>query len=107
MAQGSDNALYPLLDFVTDDLPSSTKAPEMDDTNTRDSLVKDIKFTGVDASAGRGMGLEEMGTTLSFLVEVGYLSPPTMRGIALPRLSMATDIKQKFTRIGGRGATVK
>ena len=30
-----DNALFPLLHFVLDDLPTSTKAPQLDDANTR------------------------------------------------------------------------
>jgi L-aminoadipate-semialdehyde dehydrogenase len=35
---GSDTALFPLLHFVLDDLPTSTKAPELDDSNMRDII---------------------------------------------------------------------
>jgi L-2-aminoadipate reductase len=34
----SDHALFPLLHFVLDDLPTSTKSPELDDQNTREIL---------------------------------------------------------------------
>lgn len=102
-----DNALYPLLDFVTNDLPSSTKAPEMDDRNTRQSLRADAKFTGIDASSGAGLRLKEMGTTLAFLVEIGYLDPPGTHGTQLPHISVASNIKEKFSKVGGRGASLK
>jgi L-aminoadipate-semialdehyde dehydrogenase len=32
----SDHALFPLLHFVVDDLPTSTKNPELDDSNMRE-----------------------------------------------------------------------
>ncbi|KAF5351008.1 hypothetical protein D9756_008378 [Leucocoprinus leucothites] len=38
--EAQDNALFPLLHFVLDDLPTSTKAPELDDTNTRSLLER-------------------------------------------------------------------
>lgn len=34
-----DNALYPLLHFVLDDLPTSTEAPDLDDTYTTSVLA--------------------------------------------------------------------
>lgn len=105
--QSKDNALYPLLHFVTEDLPSSTKAPEMDDAHARQSLKRDARFTGIDASAGRGIGPEEMGTTLAFLVEIGYLEKPQAEGRALPSIRLAMGAKERYTNIGGRGASVK
>lgn len=103
-----ENALYPLLHFVTEDLPSSTKAPEMDDSNTRQSLLRDAQFTGIDSSAGRGVELKEMGTALAFLVEVGYLDPPAKTGsVPLPKIQVAGNVKEKFGGVGGRGAAAK
>ena len=34
----TEHALYPLLHFVLDDLPTSTRAPELDDRNTQQLL---------------------------------------------------------------------
>ncbi|KAF8970133.1 hypothetical protein BDZ97DRAFT_1652791 [Flammula alnicola] len=36
-----DNALFPLLHFVLDDLPTSTKSPELDNSNTTPLLRRD------------------------------------------------------------------
>lgn len=106
--QSKENALYPLLHFVTEDLPSSTKAPEMDDTNARESLKRDVRFTGVDTSAGRGVELAEMGTALAFLVEIGFLEAPASgAAMALPGLNLPTDVRQKFVSVGGRGSAAK
>ncbi|KAK7049302.1 large subunit of alpha-aminoadipate reductase [Paramarasmius palmivorus] len=62
-----DNALYPLLHFVLDDLPTSTKAPELDDSNTRKLLGREDGVT-VDE--------ELMGKYLSWLVRAGFLPSP-------------------------------
>jgi formyltetrahydrofolate-dependent phosphoribosylglycinamide formyltransferase len=99
-----ENALYPLLHFVTEDLPSSTKAPEMDDQNAREALKKDIRYTGEDVSAGRGVQEAEMGVALAFLVQIGFLQPPTQDGQALPDVKVPDAVKSKFSSSGGRGS---
>lgn len=65
-----DNALFPLLHFVLDDLPTSTKAPELNDSNTRNLLasLQQPESMTVDTSL--------MGLYLSWLVQAGFLSPP-------------------------------
>lgn len=61
-----DSALYPLLHFVMDDLPTSTKGPELDDSNTQ-------KVTGGLDSGDMG---DLMGIYIAYLVEVGFLDAP-------------------------------
>ncbi|KAJ7135964.1 alpha-aminoadipate reductase Lys1p [Mycena epipterygia] len=61
-----DNALFPLLHFVLDDLPTSTKSPELDDANTmllgaQDSTVSE----------------ELVGKYLAWLVRAEFLPPPS------------------------------
>lgn len=100
-----DNALYPLLHFVLDNLPQSTKAPELDDRNARTILEADIQWTGVDVSQGRGVTMEEMGIYLAYLVGIGFLDVP--RGPAkrpLPVLKIGRQILEKLVSVGGRGA---
>jgi L-2-aminoadipate reductase len=66
-----DNALFPLLHFVLDDLPTSTKAPELDDSNTIALLkphVKDVNMTVSDSL---------MGVYLAWLVGAGFLPQPS------------------------------
>jgi L-aminoadipate-semialdehyde dehydrogenase len=76
-----DNALFPLLHFVLDDLPANTKAAELDDTNAQ------ALATNAGEAAGAGVQDQEMGRYLAWLVRAGYLAPPTAKGEkALPEL---------------------
>ena len=78
-----DNALYPLLHFVLDDLPTSTKAPELDDTNTHKVLAPHTERLNMTVDD------EIMGRYLAWLVRAGFLpSPPVENPIkALPTLA--------------------
>lgn len=69
-----DNALFPLLHFVLDDLPTSTKAAELDDRNAQ-SLAREA-----GEKEGMGVGEEEIGLYLAWLVRAGFLDPPTRKG---------------------------
>ncbi|KAI0711372.1 alpha-aminoadipate reductase Lys1p [Earliella scabrosa] len=72
-----DNALFPLLHFVLDDLPTSTKAPELEDGNMRALLGR----AGVGPGEVSGTVDEEMmGRYLAWLVDVGFLSRPAAGG---------------------------
>ncbi|VDB95640.1 unnamed protein product [Peniophora sp. CBMAI 1063] len=69
--ESQDNALFPLLHFVLDDLPTSTKAPALDDTYMREVLR-------AQGEPERGsVGEEEMGRYLAWLVRAGFLSAPS------------------------------
>jgi L-aminoadipate-semialdehyde dehydrogenase len=68
------NALFPLLHFVLDDLPTSTKSAELDDRQTQSLLEKyneDKVIMGVDEKL--------IGFYLAWLVAVGYLNKPTLQ----------------------------
>ena len=87
-----DNALFPLLHFVLDDLPTSTKAPELDDAGMRAVL------RGAGAGAGEGAVRESgtvddalMGRYLAWLVDAEFLPRPTEEAPerALPTLAHA------------------
>ena len=74
-----DNALFPLLHFVLDDLPTSTKAPELDDWNTRRLLVEEGERGGA-----KSVDDELMGKYLGWLVGAGYLPRPVSeKGLAV------------------------
>ncbi|KAJ1570054.1 large subunit of alpha-aminoadipate reductase [Nowakowskiella sp. JEL0078] len=77
----NDNALFPLLHFVLDDLPTSTKAPELDDINTRDILNLDNapmvicpKVTATTGSEGEYLSL-----CMGYLLAVGFLPVPNAK----------------------------
>ncbi|PPQ87686.1 hypothetical protein CVT25_011453 [Psilocybe cyanescens] len=84
-----DNALFPLLHFVLDDLPTSTKAPELDDSNT----VALLRQGGAQLSSTVDDSL--MGLYLAWLVGAGFLPSPSLPSPqkALPTLANSGTIK--------------
>ncbi|TFK71908.1 alpha-aminoadipate reductase Lys1p [Pluteus cervinus] len=66
-----DNALFPLLHFVLDDLPTSTKAPELDNTNTRALLDRNSQHLEMTVSE------DLMGLYIAWLVGANFLEAPT------------------------------
>ncbi|KAJ5899697.1 hypothetical protein N7495_004441 [Penicillium taxi] len=100
----SQHALMPLYHFVTADLPSNTKAPELDDTNAAAALKADAAWSGVDASAGAGVTEELVGLYSSYLVQTGFLPPPTVAGARpLPTARITDEQKKTLLSVGGRG----
>jgi L-2-aminoadipate reductase len=89
--EAQDNALFPLLHFVLDDLPESTQSPALDDSNTR-TLLR-------DAGAVESMTVNERltGLYLAWLVAVGFLPAPSRSGaegtVALPMRSVTSTAK--------------
>lgn len=80
----SDHALYPLLHFVLDDLPTSTRSPELDDVNTRTACSNDeLRVRSASGSDAQGGALlwrcpdiaDLMNVYLGYLVQVGFLPP--------------------------------
>ncbi|RKP08944.1 hypothetical protein THASP1DRAFT_34517 [Thamnocephalis sphaerospora] len=83
----ADNALYPLLHFVLDDLPTSTKAPELDTANTHRVLEgSDVVCPHVEPL---------LGLYLAFLVKAGFLEAPPADAVAcdaLPQLDIPVTL---------------
>lgn len=85
-----DNALFPLLHFVLDDLPTSTKAPELDDANTAALLMQSQSTTTTCTVSDELMGLY-----LAWLVGAGFVPGPSSPGgrKCLPVLGNDTVIR--------------
>jgi len=76
-----DNALFPLLHYVLDDLPTSTTSPELNDSNTAALLE-----THHEAKQG-GMDIQLIGMYLAWLITADFLPAPPKTGTnALPLL---------------------
>ncbi|AJQ04692.1 Lys2p [Saccharomyces cerevisiae YJM470] len=105
--RNEENALYPLLHMVLDNLPESTKAPELDDRNAVASLKKDTAWTGVDWSNGIGVTPEEVGIYIAFLNKVGFLPPPTHNDkLPLPSIELTqAQISLVASGAGARGSS--
>lgn len=94
----------PLYHFVTADLPSNTKAPELDDTNAAAALRSDAAWSGIDASAGAGVTEDLVGLYCSYLVKIGFLPGPTEGGHRpLPAVEVAEEQRTAIQSVGGRG----
>ncbi|KZT61684.1 large subunit of L-aminoadipate-semialdehyde dehydrogenase [Calocera cornea HHB12733] len=89
-----DNALYPLLHFVLDDLPTSTKAPELSDSNTVALLLRNHSRDGMTVDE------ELMGKYLAWLVAIGFLDQPTESGKPLPKLDLTNGHVKAIGRSG-------
>ena len=87
--EAQDNALFPLLHFVLDDLPTSTKAPELDDSNTAALLRSCKQAENVTVSN------ELMGKYLAWLIDAEFLPPPSISTAkkSLPSLPIRTVVK--------------
>ncbi|ORY32140.1 putative Aminoadipate-semialdehyde dehydrogenase [Naematelia encephala] len=90
-----DNALFPLLHFVLDDLPTSTKSAELDDENAQALAVSaGQKPTG-------GVTEEEIGVYFAWLVRAGFLPAPTDKGKRnLPSLKGGVETAMGRTTMG-------
>lgn len=76
-----DNALFPLLHYVLDDLPTSTRSPELNDRNT----VELLKKNGEPQEGSVDTKL--VGKYLVWLINAGFLPAPAKKGeLELPEL---------------------
>jgi L-2-aminoadipate reductase len=102
----NDFALMPLFTFVANDLPSNSRAPELDDANARKALEEDRAWTGEDLSKGSGVTKQDIGMYLAYLVEVGFLPKPNgpgSGGSVLPEVNVSQEQRRARDRVGGRG----
>ncbi|KAL8849156.1 MAG: hypothetical protein Q9221_005833 [Calogaya cf. arnoldii] len=83
-----EHALMPLYHFVTGDLPSTTRAPLLDDTNTKAALAADSHSTNKSVEYS-SVTPEVIGLYIAYLVRVGFLSPPEPgKGQPLPKVEI-------------------
>jgi L-aminoadipate-semialdehyde dehydrogenase len=102
------HALMPLYHFCINDLPATTRAPELDDRNAVKILKTDAEYwTGIDESAGYGISREGVGRFLRYLAEIKFVSWPSGRGRALPEINLRAMQIQAAGAMGGRGGVSK
>ncbi|KAI8369256.1 L-aminoadipate-semialdehyde dehydrogenase [Radiomyces spectabilis] len=86
--QSQDHSLFPLLHFVLDDLPTSTKSAPLSDQNTQQILAQD----GIQCPL---MGDDLMGLYYAYLIKAGYLPTPPKQGRALPQLDIKVHLLKR------------
>lgn len=93
--RAQDNALFPLLHFVLDDLPTSTKSAELDDANTK------LLLGNEDGPLTATVSNELLGRYLAWLVSVGFLPPPSnTAGASLPEVRSSSGSIKAVGRSG-------
>ncbi|RCI16477.1 hypothetical protein L249_1733 [Ophiocordyceps polyrhachis-furcata BCC 54312] len=98
------HALMPLYHFCVNDLPATTRAPELDDRNAVRVLKEDAEnWTGVDESAGYGIGREDVGRYLRYLAETMFVGWPSGKGRPLPEVRLGEAQLAAAEAMGGRG----
>ncbi|KAI1100056.1 large subunit of L-aminoadipate-semialdehyde dehydrogenase [Jackrogersella minutella] len=98
------HALMPLAHFCMNDLPATTRAPELDDRNAVAVLKADAeKYTGVDESSGYGITREDVGRYLRYLAEIKFISRPIEKGRPLPAIGAGVVQALAAGGTGGRG----
>ena len=78
-----NNALFPLLHFVLDDLPTKSRAPVLDDQNSKEVCEEfDMRCPAMTKT---------MGLYLSYLVSVNFIPKPPKEGaLKLPEIGKGT-----------------
>lgn len=109
VSSNANFALMPLFTFVANDLPSNTRAPELDDSNAEKALYADREWTQEDLSEGNGVKKNTIGLYLAYLVQVGFLPTPTAATAqngtvkSLPRVEIGAEQRRALVSVGGRG----
>ena len=99
------HALLPLLHFCINNLPATTRAPELNDQTAVIVLKQDTNWTGVDESAGYGISRQDVGRYLRYLAMIGFVSWPTGRGRPLPQIDLSPEQMEAIGAVGGRGGS--
>ena len=96
----------PLFYMATVNLPSTTRAPELDNRNAMAILRANVDcWTGIDDSAGEGITREDIGRYLRYLVEIKFMTAPTGRGRELPAIDALIAEALAQWGVGGRWAS--
>ena len=85
-------------------MPAGSKAPELDDSNAAKALKADAAWTGEDLSSGSGVTVDTIGVYLAYLIEIGFMPPPTSSSSkALPEIKLKPEQREGISKVGGRG----
>ncbi|KAI7884445.1 L-aminoadipate-semialdehyde dehydrogenase [Mucor mucedo] len=86
--KSQDHSLFPLLHFVLDDLPTSTKSAQLNDSNTQAVLALDNIKQPL-------MGDDLLGLYYAYLIKVGYMPTPAAGHRPLPELKAEVTLLKR------------
>lgn len=91
--------------MAVQDLPNSTKAPELDDSNAKSALTADSQWTGENSSVGNSVTVDMVGLYLSYLATIEFMPRPEHgKGKPLPVLRLQENSREIKKGAGGRAA---
>jgi L-aminoadipate-semialdehyde dehydrogenase len=95
-------ALLGLYHMVTGDLPSATKAPNLDDANSQAALKADDAEQ--EKATPSAVDENAVGKYLSFLIQRGFMPKPEEKGRRdLPGAELGKEQVEALDKVGGRG----
>lgn len=87
------------------DLPSNTRAPELDVSNALTVLGRHSQESGHGTPTDMEVTEDLIGLYLAYLVAVGWLpSPPTPADKTLPSVIFKAEQREAQAKVGGRAA---
>lgn len=99
-----EHALLPLAHLTLGDLPTSTKSPAQDDSNTRIALAADTGRADWGVPGGRlTVAPPTVAKYLAYLVQIGFMPKPEKAGL-LPDVKVEQSQREALGKITGRGA---
>ena len=100
------HALMPLYHFCMNDLPATTRAPELNDSNAVAVLKADAsRWAGKSEALTKfGISVDNVGKFLRYLAETGFIGWPEKGRAELPYIKIDVAAAQRGGAIGGRGA---
>ncbi|KAI9804605.1 MAG: putative NRPS-like protein biosynthetic cluster [Piccolia ochrophora] len=98
----------PLYHFVTNDLPSNTRAAELDDANAVALLHADIESSPSLPTTKPGVSKDLVSAYLAYLIALGFLQapPPSKSATTLPTIKLTNEQREALGNVGGRGNLV-
>jgi len=102
------HTLMPLYHFCVNDLPATTRAPELDDSNAIKILETDAKdCAGFEKTNGYGISKEDVGRYLRYLIDIKFIDQPSVEGQPLPEIGLSAAQMQSMGAVGGRGGSAR
>jgi len=102
------HTLMPLYHFCVNDLPATTRAPELDDSNAIKILEADANdCAGFEKDNGYGISKEDVGRYLRYLTDIKFIDQPSGEGQPLPEIGLSAAQMQSMGAVGGRGGSAR
>ena len=103
----SENALFSLLHYVSNDLPANSQTPELDDSTAMAILEADSAWIRKGQDIHKNITESDIALYIAYLVGIKFLPAPTLPSSrSLPTIKISDDFLRTLSKVGGRGGNV-